>query len=166
MSKFIPSYHHHFAKQCRVSDYGYSKLLELLEAVPHVLQVLRLIIWIYCTFVCLYSTYCVFLIFILFTYRSWVWVPSVYWPWLIVLKWNASPRTCSNCSNFKPANKWQSGTSCRHIIGQSTLLVFVFKLPLLLLEVLILFRLMLAVCLWVCVWIHLINSWRKVLNIF
>lgn len=39
MSKFIPSYHHHFAKQCRVSDYGYSKLLELLEAVPHVLQV-------------------------------------------------------------------------------------------------------------------------------
>lgn len=43
MSKFIPSYHHHFAKQCRVSDYGYSKLLELLEAVPHVLQVLRMI---------------------------------------------------------------------------------------------------------------------------
>lgn len=39
ISKFIPSYHHHFAKQCRVSDYGYSKLLELLEAVPHVLQV-------------------------------------------------------------------------------------------------------------------------------
>ncbi|KAM7009858.1 meiosis regulator and mRNA stability factor 1 isoform 1-T1 [Tautogolabrus adspersus] len=40
MSKLIPSYHHHFAKQCRVSDYGYSKLLELLEAVPHVLQIL------------------------------------------------------------------------------------------------------------------------------
>ncbi|XP_061844226.1 meiosis regulator and mRNA stability factor 1 isoform X2 [Nerophis lumbriciformis] len=38
--KFIPFYHHHFAKQCRVSDYGYSKLLELLEAVPHVLQIL------------------------------------------------------------------------------------------------------------------------------
>ncbi|XP_030206425.1 meiosis regulator and mRNA stability factor 1, partial [Gadus morhua] len=38
--KFIPSYHHHFAKQCRVSDYGYPKLLELLEAVPHVLQIL------------------------------------------------------------------------------------------------------------------------------
>ncbi|KAM4632640.1 meiosis regulator and mRNA stability factor 1 [Discoglossus pictus] len=37
-SKFIPMYHHHFAKQCRVSDYGYSKLMELLEAVPHVLQ--------------------------------------------------------------------------------------------------------------------------------
>uniref|UniRef100_A0A3P9BU42 Meiosis regulator and mRNA stability factor 1 n=1 Tax=Maylandia zebra TaxID=106582 RepID=A0A3P9BU42_9CICH len=40
ISKFIPSYHHHFAKQCRVSDYGFSKLLELLEAVPHVLQIL------------------------------------------------------------------------------------------------------------------------------
>ncbi|XP_042336704.1 meiosis regulator and mRNA stability factor 1 isoform X2 [Sceloporus undulatus] len=40
VSKFIPTYHHHFAKQCRVSDYGYSKLLELLEAVPHVLQIL------------------------------------------------------------------------------------------------------------------------------
>uniref|UniRef100_A0A670JVP3 Meiosis regulator and mRNA stability factor 1 n=1 Tax=Podarcis muralis TaxID=64176 RepID=A0A670JVP3_PODMU len=40
VSKFIPTYHHHFAKQCRVSDYGCSKLMELLEAVPHVLQIL------------------------------------------------------------------------------------------------------------------------------
>ncbi|XP_072916614.1 meiosis regulator and mRNA stability factor 1 isoform X2 [Hemitrygon akajei] len=40
--KFIPTYHHHFGKQCRVSDYGYSKLMELLEAVPHVLQILGL----------------------------------------------------------------------------------------------------------------------------
>ncbi|XP_064317922.1 meiosis regulator and mRNA stability factor 1 isoform X2 [Phalacrocorax carbo] len=40
VNKFIPTYHHHFAKQCRVSDYGYSKLMELLEAVPHVLQIL------------------------------------------------------------------------------------------------------------------------------
>ncbi|KAG8432951.1 hypothetical protein GDO86_017279 [Hymenochirus boettgeri] len=40
VTKFIPTYHHHFAKQCRVSDYGYSKLMELLEAVPHVLQIL------------------------------------------------------------------------------------------------------------------------------
>lgn len=39
INNFIPSYHHHFAKQCRVSDYGYSKLIDLLEAVPHVLQV-------------------------------------------------------------------------------------------------------------------------------
>ncbi|XP_065150041.1 meiosis regulator and mRNA stability factor 1 isoform X1 [Paramisgurnus dabryanus] len=42
ITKFIPVYHHHFAKQCRVSDYGYSKLLELLEAVPHVLQIVGL----------------------------------------------------------------------------------------------------------------------------
>ncbi|XP_051562525.1 meiosis regulator and mRNA stability factor 1 isoform X6 [Myxocyprinus asiaticus] len=42
ITKFIPAYHHHFAKQCRVSDYGYSKLLELVEAVPHVLQILGL----------------------------------------------------------------------------------------------------------------------------
>ncbi|KAJ8001836.1 hypothetical protein DPEC_G00173550 [Dallia pectoralis] len=40
IGRFIPAYHHHYAKQCRVSDYGYSKLLELLEAVPHVLQIL------------------------------------------------------------------------------------------------------------------------------
>uniref|UniRef100_A0A6I8PQH4 Meiosis regulator and mRNA stability factor 1 n=1 Tax=Ornithorhynchus anatinus TaxID=9258 RepID=A0A6I8PQH4_ORNAN len=40
VGKFIPTYHHHFAKQCRVSDYGYSKLMELLEAVPHVLEIL------------------------------------------------------------------------------------------------------------------------------
>ncbi|XP_061456399.1 meiosis regulator and mRNA stability factor 1 isoform X2 [Rhineura floridana] len=40
VSKFIPTYHHHFAKQCRVSDYGCSKLMELLEVVPHVLQIL------------------------------------------------------------------------------------------------------------------------------
>ncbi|KAJ3614821.1 hypothetical protein NHX12_018391 [Muraenolepis orangiensis] len=40
LANFIPSYHHHFAKQCRVADYGYTKILELLEAVPHVLQIL------------------------------------------------------------------------------------------------------------------------------
>ncbi|GAB1598641.1 meiosis regulator and mRNA stability factor 1-like, partial [Argonauta hians] len=39
-SKFIPEYHHHFGRQCRVSDYGYTKLVELLEAIPHVLQIL------------------------------------------------------------------------------------------------------------------------------
>ncbi|XP_025094974.1 meiosis regulator and mRNA stability factor 1-like isoform X2 [Pomacea canaliculata] len=39
-SKFIPSYHHHFGRQCRVADYGYTKLAELFESLPHVLQVL------------------------------------------------------------------------------------------------------------------------------
>ena len=39
LNKFIPSYHHHFGRQCRVADYGYTKLIELFEAVPHVVQV-------------------------------------------------------------------------------------------------------------------------------
>ncbi|CAH1794385.1 unnamed protein product, partial [Owenia fusiformis] len=39
-SKFIPSYHHHFGRQCRVADYGYTKLLELFEAIPHVIQIM------------------------------------------------------------------------------------------------------------------------------
>ncbi|XP_054713490.1 meiosis regulator and mRNA stability factor 1-like [Uloborus diversus] len=38
-SKFIPSYHHHFGKQCRVADYGFIKLIELFEAIPDVLEV-------------------------------------------------------------------------------------------------------------------------------
>lgn len=38
-SKFIPSYHHHFGRQCRVADYGYTKLMELFEAIPRILQV-------------------------------------------------------------------------------------------------------------------------------
>ncbi|KAA3676652.1 meiosis arrest female protein 1 [Paragonimus westermani] len=40
LSKFIPSYHHHFGKQCRVADYGYSKLHELFEALPNVVHVM------------------------------------------------------------------------------------------------------------------------------
>ncbi len=38
--KFIPSYHHFFGRQCRVADYGYTKLKELFEALPHVVQIL------------------------------------------------------------------------------------------------------------------------------
>ena len=38
-NKFIPSYHHHFGKQCRVSDYGFTKLIELFESIPNILQV-------------------------------------------------------------------------------------------------------------------------------
>ncbi|VDP92496.1 unnamed protein product [Echinostoma caproni] len=40
LSKFIPSYHHHFGKQCRVADYGYSKLHELIDALPSVVHVM------------------------------------------------------------------------------------------------------------------------------
>jgi len=32
-SKFIPAYHHHFGRQCRVSDYGFTKLAELFDAI-------------------------------------------------------------------------------------------------------------------------------------
>ncbi|XP_019616730.1 PREDICTED: meiosis arrest female protein 1 homolog [Branchiostoma belcheri] len=39
-SRFIPTYHHHFGRQCKVADYGFTKLVELFEAVPHVLQIL------------------------------------------------------------------------------------------------------------------------------
>lgn len=38
-SKFIPTYHHHFGRQCKLTYYGFSKLLELFEAIPDVLTV-------------------------------------------------------------------------------------------------------------------------------
>lgn len=38
-SKFIPAYHNHFGKQCRVADYGYTKLIEMFEAMSSVVQV-------------------------------------------------------------------------------------------------------------------------------
>lgn len=39
-NKFIPTYHHHFGRQCRVADYGFTKLIDLLEAIPHIVQVI------------------------------------------------------------------------------------------------------------------------------
>ena len=39
-SKFVPAYHNHFGRQCCVYQYGYTKLIELLEAIPHVVQIL------------------------------------------------------------------------------------------------------------------------------
>ena len=30
------SYHHHFGRQCRLSNYGFSKLQDLFEAIPDV----------------------------------------------------------------------------------------------------------------------------------
>jgi len=38
-NKFIPAYHHHYGHQCRVADYGFTKLIELFEAIPHVAKV-------------------------------------------------------------------------------------------------------------------------------
>ncbi|XP_059478006.1 meiosis regulator and mRNA stability factor 1 isoform X2 [Neocloeon triangulifer] len=39
-TKFIPSYHHHFGRQCRVASYGFTRLIDLLEAIPTVIQVI------------------------------------------------------------------------------------------------------------------------------
>lgn len=38
-SRFIPAYHHHFGRQCRVADYGYTKLVDLFDALSHIVQV-------------------------------------------------------------------------------------------------------------------------------
>lgn len=40
-ASFIPAYHRRFGKQFRLSDFGYTKLLDLLESMPHVVQVLQ-----------------------------------------------------------------------------------------------------------------------------
>ena len=39
-NKFIPTYHHHFGRQCRVADYGYTKLKDLFDALGNVIQVM------------------------------------------------------------------------------------------------------------------------------
>lgn len=39
-SRFIPAYHNHFGKQCRVADYGYTKLIDLFEALSTDVQVM------------------------------------------------------------------------------------------------------------------------------
>nr|CAD7430676.1 unnamed protein product [Timema monikensis] len=39
-NRFIPAYHHHFGRQCRVADYGFTKLIELMEALPNIVQVM------------------------------------------------------------------------------------------------------------------------------
>jgi len=39
-NKFIPNFHHHFGRQCKLSNYGFTKLIELMEAIPETVQVL------------------------------------------------------------------------------------------------------------------------------
>lgn len=36
---FMVSFKQHFGRECRLSDYGCTKLTELLEAIPHVIRV-------------------------------------------------------------------------------------------------------------------------------
>lgn len=38
-NKFIPAYHHHFGVQCKISDYGFTKLIELFEAIPDTVKI-------------------------------------------------------------------------------------------------------------------------------
>lgn len=38
-TKFVPAYHHNFGHQCKVSDYGFTKLAELFEAIPDIVKV-------------------------------------------------------------------------------------------------------------------------------
>ncbi|KAG9510634.1 40S ribosomal protein S7 [Fragariocoptes setiger] len=38
-SKFVPAYHNHYGRQCCVYQFGFTKLIELLEAIPHVVQI-------------------------------------------------------------------------------------------------------------------------------
>lgn len=38
-SRFVPAYHHHYNRQCFLSDYGFTKLIELFEVIPDVVQV-------------------------------------------------------------------------------------------------------------------------------
>ena len=38
-NKFIPAYHQHFGRQCRVGSFGLTKLIELFEAIPDTVKV-------------------------------------------------------------------------------------------------------------------------------
>lgn len=36
---FVPHYHHHFGRQCRLSNYGFTKLQDLFEAIPDIVTI-------------------------------------------------------------------------------------------------------------------------------
>ncbi|CAF1082426.1 unnamed protein product [Rotaria sordida] len=40
VSKFVSAYHQYFSRQCRVADYGFSKIIDLLLAIPKSVQIL------------------------------------------------------------------------------------------------------------------------------
>jgi hypothetical protein len=42
VSKFVSAYHQYFSRQCRVADYGFSKIIDLLSAVPKSVQVITM----------------------------------------------------------------------------------------------------------------------------
>ena len=38
-NKFIPTYNQHFGRQCRLADYGFTKLIELIDAIPTIIEI-------------------------------------------------------------------------------------------------------------------------------
>uniref|UniRef100_S4RIM7 HTH OST-type domain-containing protein n=1 Tax=Petromyzon marinus TaxID=7757 RepID=S4RIM7_PETMA len=40
-SRFIPAYHHHYGRQCKLAHYGFTKLTDLFEAIPEVVTMLE-----------------------------------------------------------------------------------------------------------------------------
>lgn len=52
LSRFIPAYHHHFGRQCRTADYGYTKLVDLLESkvISNVVQVRKICFFLFWNF--------------------------------------------------------------------------------------------------------------------
>ncbi|XP_022900382.2 meiosis regulator and mRNA stability factor 1 isoform X1 [Onthophagus taurus] len=38
-NKFVPAYHWHFGHQCRISDYGFTKLIDLFDAIPETVRI-------------------------------------------------------------------------------------------------------------------------------
>lgn len=38
-NQFNAAYYDHFGRHCKVSDFGYTRLVDLFEAMPHVVQV-------------------------------------------------------------------------------------------------------------------------------
>jgi len=38
-NKLIPTYHHHFGRQCRLGNYGFLKLIDLIDAMPHCVHI-------------------------------------------------------------------------------------------------------------------------------
>lgn len=41
LSKFIPNFHQHFGRQCKLSNYGFVKLVDLFESLPNTVQLLN-----------------------------------------------------------------------------------------------------------------------------
>jgi meiosis arrest female protein 1 len=41
-NKFIPAYHQYFGRQCKTSDYGFTKLIDLFQAISSTVKVQKI----------------------------------------------------------------------------------------------------------------------------